>query len=162
VNEKGRRSLVTTDALEPSGERVLRRQDIVDHWKKQAEINGVDWIDVSMTYRWLRMQQRAELAPLINLRKAIWAQFPGTAKLTYKYAFTEGDRTLIPRWDEVATAVCMEFGINPDDAAEYIWDVARKDKPQPPSVEETYAQAIDICLEGQASFNPGEFSEASF
>jgi len=102
------------------------------------------------------------LAPLINLRKAIWAQFPGTAKLTYKYAFTEGDMTLIPRWDEVATAVCLECGVDRVDADEYLWEIACQDKPQLPSVDDTYAQAIEVCLDNPVTFNPDEFSDTPF
>jgi len=140
----------------------MQRDDTISYWKKQAESLDLEWAEVARIYRWLRRQQREELAPLIDLRKAIWSQFPGTAKLTYKYAFTEGDRTMIPRWDEVATAICLEFHLDRPDASEYLWEIACKNKTQPPTVDETYAQAVELCLQAQTEFNPDSYTDTEF
>jgi hypothetical protein len=132
--------------------------------RKQAKELGIPLAVLQDTYRELRAYERQSREWDWAIRERAWAPYAYSRdcvrfwrhglQTRYARAFGEGDRTLIPRWDETADEIAMEFpelAIDGDPAEKLFEYVARPYEPLP-SADETWAQALDVCLERVADW----------
>ncbi|OGT59932.1 MAG: hypothetical protein A3E01_10840 [Gammaproteobacteria bacterium RIFCSPHIGHO2_12_FULL_63_22] len=132
--------------------------------KKQAKKLGIPLDVVADTYRELRAYERQARDWEWTIRRRVWEMYSYSPEsnefwrhgmhVRYARAFGEGDRTLIPRWDETADELAMEFpelAVDGDPAERLFEFIARRYEPLP-TAEDTWKQAVDVCLERVAEW----------
>lgn len=132
----------------------------VKHYRRQAKELGLDWNAVQVTYRDLRAFQRVEREADWAVRKRFfelyarsedemrWWRYP---ERLFPRAFGEGDRTNIPGFDDAAKTIACEFPeFDCDDPAERLFEFLQTEWVRVPSADETYEEAIQLCLESPA------------
>jgi len=125
--------------------------------RAEARANRVDLDELRAEYAGLRELARQEREWLWDLRKRVWSLYAWTPKCRpfwqhglhrkFAKAFAEGDRTNIPRWDDVAQSMaeeCPELrGV--EDPAERLFELLREPHEKMPPTAETWALALDRC-----------------
>lgn len=115
--------------------------------RRRARRAGVRWRDVIAVYRDMRAVNRIERQQDSELRIAVWSRYCGPRSITfwrhgmrlvYRHAFTDGDMTNIPRWDEVAD----ELGWDSQELFEFIASDYIRMIPR----SELLVDALDYCL----------------
>lgn len=126
--------------------------------RKHAKELGIPQAVLRDTYAELRAYERQARDWEWTLRRRVWEMYAYSREshdfwrhgmhVRYARAFGEGDRTLIPRWDETADELAGEFPelASDGDPAEKLFEIiAQRYQPLPTSAE-TWRQAIDLCL----------------
>lgn len=125
--------------------------------KREAKRAGIAWADVEATYRMLRQEKDDAREHEAEIRRQAWARVAtegsqafwrhGFAK-RFDRAFGAGDRTLIPRFDEIADGLAYTFPelAEGGDPAEKLYELlAAPFSPRRPN-EEVYREALDVIL----------------
>lgn len=132
--------------------------------RQQAKELGIPLAVLRDTYRELRAYERQSRDWEWTIRRRVWEQYSYSREsndfwrhgmhVRFARAFGEGDRTLIPRWDECADELAMEFPELAIDGnpAEKLFDLIHRRYEPLPSAEQTWAQALDVCLERVADW----------
>lgn len=131
--------------------------------RNQAKEQGIRIDVLRGVYRELRAHERQSREWEWTIRRRVWEQYSYSREsndfwrhgmhVRYSRAFGEGDRTLIPRWDETADELAEEF---PElaidgDPAERLFEFIHRPYEPLPSAEETWAIALEVCLERVAA-----------
>lgn len=123
--------------------------------RQQAKDNGINWATVLEIYAELRAFEQAERDYDAEIRLACWLPYSYNADCNrfwrvglsnrFPRAFAEGDYTLIPRFDEVADQVRMQF---PQfDTTEKLWDYLTRDFVRMTPRVKLLQQAMDAAEE---------------
>jgi len=125
--------------------------------KANAKAAGVRWSDVVELYRELRSMERPAVEHDHEIRRAIWEQYcwtPGCAQFwfvgmerRFPRAFADGDRTLIPRFDEMADGLAMSYPqFACDDPSEKVWDFLTSPPQRFTEAGKLYSDALEMIL----------------
>lgn len=139
-------------------------------WRQRAEELGLRWEDVQAEYRDIRRFEYDCRSYGWHLRYLVGQAYGvpnlGILKGRYRRAFEGGDRDMLPRFDEVADGLALQF---PDlardgDPAEALWNIIAANWDDMPPADESWSEAIDRCLDRAAyeSESAVEFDVAAF
>lgn len=128
--------------------------------KQTAADLGLDWSIVRAIYSELRELDTLKIARSLEARKIAFATLShkhgGRYKLANRAAFSGGDMTNLPHFDEVArelsTTEIPELGS--DDPAAALWDLISTPAPVLPTADETMRRAIETAAADRPAVQP--------
>lgn len=138
---------------------------------------GLDWSTVEATFDGLRAQQRIDREYEWSVRQMAWAFYAWTPacrefwrhgmQRRFKVAFSDGDRTMIPRFDVVAQYIAAEWpALNRNgDPAEALYELLAAPFNRLPTADETWDEAIRIAettVCDDVAFDVAAFSDHPF
>lgn len=133
--------------------------------RQQCRERGIPFSRVQDVYRELRANYRADVDADHTPRAAAYALAVGNPNCArywrffdrvYPQAWNGGDQTMIPRFDELASDLSLEFPqFATNDPAQSLWDFLHTDYLRMPSAAAIWAEALESSDAGeQSEFDP--------
>lgn len=134
----------------------MKAADAKREARREADERGIPFDVVEATYRELRAMERESRVAGWELRREAWERAVPVGchpfwrhgfAVRFPRAFGDGDRTLIPRFDELADELAEEFPwlMRADDPAEALFEFLAEPHDTLPSAAETWERAIHEC-----------------